>query len=210
MKRSTLLCLLLAVGCADLTPMQRDHQALVAVLTQLEANKYAIECAPRAVAMAQSHRAFAELEFLEGDAARAAEHLEIARKYAEEARVAAEACVPKDRDGDGIADKDDGCPDEAEDKDGDRDEDGCPEADPVAPPPPVLPPPTPGDMDGDGIKDDADACPDVPEDLDSFKDGDGCPELDNDGDGIVDALRDGGVLSPGRWPWRSRTGPSPS
>ena len=65
MKRATILLLLL-VGCADLTPLQRDHQALAATMTQLEANKYALECAPRELAMAQSHRTFAELEFADG------------------------------------------------------------------------------------------------------------------------------------------------
>jgi len=187
--RATLLSLLACAACADLTPMQRDHQSLVAVLTTLEADKYALQCAPRALAMAQSHRAFAELEFLEGDPGRAAEHLAIARQFAEEARKTAAACTPRDIDQDGIADPDDGCPTEPEDKDGDRDDDGCPEEPAVVVQAPLpLPPPTPGDMDGDGVADDADGCPDVPEDLDSFKDADGCPELDNDSDGIVDGM----------------------
>jgi OOP family OmpA-OmpF porin len=189
-KRATILLLLL-VGCADLTPLQRDHQSLVATMSGLEANAYALECAPYALAMAQSHREFAEIEFQQGDAARASEHLVTARRFAEEARVAAAACVPKDADGDGIVDSADACPAEPEDLDGDRDEDGCPEQD--APPPPpepvyVPPPPSPGDMDADGVADDDDACPDVPEDLDGFKDSDGCPELDNDNDGIIDGM----------------------
>jgi outer membrane protein OmpA-like peptidoglycan-associated protein len=190
-KRATILLLLLW-GCADLTPLQRDHQALVATMTTLEASQAALECAPRALAMAQSHRTFAELEFQEGDAQRASEHLAIARRYAEEARLAAQACVPKDSDGDGIVDKSDQCPDEAEDMDGDRDDDGCPEEDVVveAPPPPpvVIPEPVVGDMDGDGVVDSEDGCPDVPEDMDGFKDADGCPELDNDGDGVIDGM----------------------
>ncbi len=189
MKRATVFLLLLW-GCADLTPLQRDHTALVATMTQLEANKYALECAPQALAMAQSHRTFAELEFQAGDANRASEHLSLARRYAEEAKLAAQACVPKDGDGDGIADADDQCPTEPEDKDGDRDDDGCPEEDEVAPPPPVYvpPPPEPGDMDGDGVPDADDGCPDVPEDMDGFKDADGCPELDNDNDGVIDGM----------------------
>jgi outer membrane protein OmpA-like peptidoglycan-associated protein len=76
-----------------------------------------------------------------------------------------------DRDGDGIPDSVDACPEEAEDRDGFQDEDGC--ADP--------------DNDGDGIPDADDACPNDPEDKDGFKDEDGCPELDNDNDGVPDA-----------------------
>ena len=75
-----------------------------------------------------------------------------------------------DRDGDGIPDSVDACPDEAEDKDGFQDEDGCPDP----------------DNDGDGIPDAADQCPDEPEDKDGFQDSDGCPERDNDNDGIPD------------------------
>jgi outer membrane protein OmpA-like peptidoglycan-associated protein len=75
-----------------------------------------------------------------------------------------------DKDGDGVPDSVDGCPDEPEDKDGFQDEDGCPDP----------------DNDGDGIPDAADQCPDEPEDKDGFQDGDGCPERDNDDDGIPD------------------------
>jgi OOP family OmpA-OmpF porin len=77
-----------------------------------------------------------------------------------------------DRDGDGIPDNLDKCPNEAEDKDGFQDEDGCPDL----------------DNDGDGIPDSRDKCPNDPEDKDGFQDEDGCPDLDNDGDGIPDAL----------------------
>ena len=48
-----------------------------------------------------------------------------------------------DRDGDGVPDDVDQCPDLPEDKDGIQDQDGCPE----------------DDADGDGIPDDQDACP---------------------------------------------------
>ncbi len=174
-------------ACADLTPLQQDHHTLVVALTQLEANEYALECAPKALAMAQAHREFCEVEFEQGNPDRAWEHLKIARAYAEEADTAAKACTPKDSDGDGIVDRDDECPQEPEDKDNDRDEDGCPEEDEVVPlPPPVAP--EPGDMDADGIADGEDSCPDVPEDMDGFKDADGCPELDNDNDGVVDGM----------------------
>ena len=77
-----------------------------------------------------------------------------------------------DRDGDGIPDNIDKCPDQPEDKDGFQDEDGCPDL----------------DNDGDGIPDALDKCPNEPEDKDGFQDEDGCPDPDNDGDGIPDTL----------------------
>jgi outer membrane protein OmpA-like peptidoglycan-associated protein len=76
-----------------------------------------------------------------------------------------------DRDGDGVSDGDDKCPDDPEDKDGFQDSDGCPDP----------------DNDGDGLLDGADKCPDTAEDLDGFEDSDGCPDTDNDGDGVTDA-----------------------
>ncbi len=75
-----------------------------------------------------------------------------------------------DRDGDGIADRKDECPDLPEDRDGWRDSDGCPEY----------------DNDMDGVPDLQDGAPDEPEDYDGFEDEDGVPERDNDGDGILD------------------------
>ena len=81
--------------------------------------------------------------------------------------------APTDRDGDGIAEPLDACPDVPEDLDGDRDDDGCPEDD--------------ADRDGDGIVDRLDACPDEAEDVDGYDDADGCPDLDDDSDGIFDA-----------------------
>ena len=78
-----------------------------------------------------------------------------------------------DRDGDGIKDDVDQCPDDPEDYDDFEDSDGCPEP----------------DNDRDGILDEDDACPNEPEDKDGFEDEDGCPEgneLDRDGDGILD------------------------
>lgn len=75
-----------------------------------------------------------------------------------------------DRDGDGIDDDKDACPNEAEDKDGFNDSDGCIDA----------------DDDEDGIPDSLDQCRMEKEDPDGFKDADGCPDVDNDNDGILD------------------------
>lgn len=59
-----------------------------------------------------------------------------------------QGCPDGDRDGDGIPDSRDRCPDEPEDIDGWEDEDGCPDP----------------DNDGDGVLDEDDDCPDVPGD----------------------------------------------
>ena len=111
-----------------------------------------------------------------------------------------------DRDGDGIKDDVDACPDSPEDKDDFEDSDGCPELDndkdgiadsddscPLDPEDKDnfededgCPDANRFDRDGDGILDDADACPDDPEDKDGFEDNDGCPDPDNDHDGILD------------------------
>jgi OmpA-OmpF porin, OOP family len=111
-----------------------------------------------------------------------------------------------DRDGDGLKDDVDKCPDEPEDFDRFEDEDGCPEPDndrdgildeddscPEVPEDKDgfededgCPEGNKGDRDGDGILDNVDKCPDDPEDFDGFEDEDGCPDPDNDKDGILD------------------------
>jgi outer membrane protein OmpA-like peptidoglycan-associated protein len=77
---------------------------------------------------------------------------------------------PRDRDGDGLIDPEDACPDDPEDKDDFEDKDGCPDP----------------DNDKDGILDVSDKCPLDPEDKDNFEDENGCPDPDNDKDGILD------------------------
>jgi hypothetical protein len=64
-----------------------------------------------------------------------------------------------DRDGDGVPDDLDQCPDLPEDKDGIQDDDGCPE----------------DDADGDGIVDEEDACPLVPGAPSADPKKNGCP-----------------------------------
>ena len=111
-----------------------------------------------------------------------------------------------DRDGDGIKDDVDQCPDDPEDLDDFEDIDGCPDPDndrdgipdvddecPMVPEDrdgeedeDGCPEGDEGDRDGDGILDSVDECPDDPEDIDQFEDEDGCPDPDNDQDGILD------------------------
>ncbi len=113
-----------------------------------------------------------------------------------------------DRDGDGIKDDVDQCPDDPEDFDGFKDEDGCPDPDNDNDGIPDVddrcinvpedrdgdhdddgcPEGSDGDRDGDGILDSKDKCPDDPEDRDGFEDEDGCPDPDNDKDGIPDKM----------------------
>jgi outer membrane protein OmpA-like peptidoglycan-associated protein len=78
----------------------------------------------------------------------------------------AAAEVLHDRDGDGVDDAEDACPDVP----GLPKLRGCPDADP----------------DHDGIVGAADRCPNEPEDKDGFEDEDGCPDPDNDADGVPD------------------------
>ncbi|MDB4969127.1 MAG: OmpA/MotB domain protein [Myxococcales bacterium] len=111
-----------------------------------------------------------------------------------------------DRDGDGIKDDVDKCPDDPEDFDDFEDEDGCPDPDNDRDGIPDREDKCPNepetkngfededgcpdsldlDRDGDGIPDRIDKCPDDPEDKDGFEDEDGCPDPDNDKDGILD------------------------
>jgi outer membrane protein OmpA-like peptidoglycan-associated protein len=79
-----------------------------------------------------------------------------------------------DRDGDGVPNADDGCPNDKEDRDNFEDSDGCPDP----------------DNDKDGILDTDDSCPLVPEDMDKDRDDDGCPEepLDPEGDNDKDRI----------------------
>jgi outer membrane protein OmpA-like peptidoglycan-associated protein len=76
----------------------------------------------------------------------------------------------RDQDGDGIRNRSDLCPREAEDRDGYADADGCPDR----------------DDDNDGVPDADDKCLSEVEDRDGFEDDDGCPDLDDDRDGIAD------------------------
>jgi hypothetical protein len=78
-----------------------------------------------------------------------------------------------DRDGDGIFDEVDACPDVPGVADPDPAKNGCP---------------PPSDRDKDGILDDVDACPDVPGVADPDPAKNGCPKGDRDKDGILDEV----------------------
>jgi OOP family OmpA-OmpF porin len=80
--------------------------------------------------------------------------------------------VVEDRDGDGIPDAQDACPDEPGIRTDDPRTNGCP--------------PPPSDRDGDGVFDVDDACPDTPGVKTDDPRTNGCPP-DRDKDGILDA-----------------------
>jgi OOP family OmpA-OmpF porin len=85
------------------------------------------------------------------------------------------SAAPTDRDGDGIFDAEDACPDAPGVRTDDPKTNGCP------------PPPAPSpDRDGDGILDVEDACPDVAGVRSEDPKTNGCPP-DRDKDGVIDA-----------------------
>ena len=173
-----------ASGCAGPAKENGRLDGLMDTITQAKANG-ALRCAPRELALAETHAEFARIELEQGSVSRADEHLAIAIPNAHAAITLspAEKCtdrpivmakakpLPGDRDGDGYRDPDDKCPDVPENYNGFVDTDGCPD-DP--------------DTDGDGIADSKDSCPNLAEDPDKYLDDDGCPDPDNDGDLVLD------------------------
>ncbi len=170
-------------ACAAAPKLRGQIEGLEEITQQAERNG-AVRCAPRELAVAQSHLKFARIEMQQGFLSKASKHLWIAEPNANAAlflsppqyctdRGFVEAVPqPGDRDGDGYKDPEDSCPDDPENFNGFEDEDGCPD-DP--------------DTDGDGLPDSKDSCVLDPEDADQYLDEDGCPEIDNDLDTILDA-----------------------
>jgi OmpA-OmpF porin, OOP family len=121
------------------------------------------------------HKVEPELEFTAGLS------FPIGKSEAQKRKEQAPPPPPPDRDGDGIVDALDKCPDRAEDKDNFEDDDGCPDI----------------DNDGDEVLDIADACPNIPETFNGFEDDDGCPDTVPED---VDAIRgtvEGLIYGPG-------------
>ncbi|HVJ91149.1 MAG TPA: OmpA family protein, partial [Labilithrix sp.] len=86
--------------------------------------------------------------------------------------------IVADRDGDGVPDGEDACPDTRGVRSADPAKNGCPPA-PAGPPPPP-------DRDHDGVPDAFDACPDAPGSRTDDPATNGCK--DTDGDGIFDPI----------------------
>lgn len=156
--------LFLASSCTTGAALRLEAETIQSQLnTAREAGAYL--CAPRELATAEAHLEFLLSELDQGNSVRASEHQENAREALVTVLDKAQDCLPKDRDGDGIVDEADECPDTP----GLPELSGCP------------------DRDGDRIADHKDKCVEVPEDFDGNEDEDGCPETeDRDGDGIFD------------------------
>jgi OmpA-OmpF porin, OOP family len=183
--RVYLACGLLLAVTACGTELRQRMKGIRTTIAQARENG-AYKCAPKELAMAESHADFTDEELDYGNYVGAKEELDIADQNAKWAfeRSPKERCAPKvaivekkepkvevkltDRDGDGIFDNVDKCPDDPEDKDNFEDEDGCPDP----------------DNDKDGLLDKDDKCPNDP----GPKENDGCPDKDRDGDKIVDRL----------------------
>jgi OmpA-OmpF porin, OOP family len=193
----TVLATVLLAGCATGGKLKRSAEVLTQDSIKAR-NSGAARCAPRELALAEANLEFGKAEIEWGNATRASDHLKVAEQNMKRALELSKNCGPAqvtirekqpvpsptavpvaaptiiviektDRDGDGVPDIDDKCPDVP----GPKENQGCPVA---------------KDSDGDGIPDDIDRCPLDPEDFDGFQDEDGCPDPDNDGDGIVDKL----------------------
>ncbi|TVQ88770.1 MAG: OmpA family protein [Deltaproteobacteria bacterium] len=173
----------LTIGCVNTREVAASLKTTEQGLAALDL-AVAKRCAPADLGRAEAHLALARHISRAGDPRRVSDHatsassalaqlqshLAACQPPPSEAPSVAEACaIPEgydgpfdkqgcpdgDRDGDGIPDSRDRCPDLPEDFDGWEDEDGCPEP----------------DNDGDGILDVDDACPNEPGDP-AF---DGCP-----------------------------------
>jgi len=179
MIRALIASVFVLVGCAGQTVRWQTAETDGLIVTARENG--ALRCAPIELAMAESYNDYAIHALDEGNyhagkrgAAIAAKNARLAIEKSPQERCGDKKPPPKpgDRDGDGLTDNIDKCPDDPEDKDGFEDEDGCPDL----------------DNDADGIKDTVDKCPLDPEDKDGFEDDDGCPDLDNDKDGLSDKI----------------------
>ena len=151
------LLALATVGCAGM--QLKSNVREVRAIAKEARDRGAYVCAPRELALAETNVEFASHELDQGDYFRARDHVRIADVNAREAYNLALRCAPKpvgDRDGDGILDNVDKCPDRPEDKDGFEDADGCPDP----------------DNDKDTVADTADKCPNEP----GPPDNDGCPK----------------------------------
>ena len=220
---SALLLPLFSLGCLTTAAINERSKEVHRDIEKARKSG-AYRCSPRHLAEAEANLEFTRNELREGDALRASDHIQLAQTHIKQALIESKGCGPKrvlikkpqkpkkpvvikiqktDKDGDGIFDDVDQCPDEAEDMDQFEDEDGCPDVDNDKDgifDTDDLCPNTPGeasnqgcpveDRDGDGIVDKVDKCPDQPEDIDGDSDEDGCPDddLDSDGDGILDKV----------------------
>ena len=172
----------LLVGCVSGSQLKAQRQQIQEQAEQIHDRAY--RCSPRELALAKAHEEFGRAELNRGNGRRGQDHVLFADEMIKEAdaRSLHTLCLDpslQDRDGDGIIDSEDLCPDTP----GLREFQGCPDPDP----------------DKDGVCDawvsemgllaefahickGIDHCPTVPGELAYY----GCPNPDSDGDGICD------------------------
>jgi outer membrane protein OmpA-like peptidoglycan-associated protein len=181
------------VACATGESLRLEGEA---IRSQLDAARHAgaYRCSPRELAIAEAHLEFLQTELDQGNSVRAAAHRDVAKQSLVTVVERSKGCKveqPKDRDGDGIIDDEDACPDTpgpvefrgCPDRDGDQLPDNIDEC-PDTPGPKENKGCPYGDKDGDGVLDKDDRCPDVP----GPKENHGCPYGDRDGDNIPDNI----------------------
>jgi OOP family OmpA-OmpF porin len=177
--------LFVALSCVTGAQVRASGEVIKADIERAR-RQGAMRCAPRELATAEANLEFAYGELDQGTSGRGQDHIKEAEASVKRALALSKDCGPKqvlvketplvvkieqtDKDGDGVLDKDDKCPNLP----GPPENFGCPVE-------------APKDRDGDGIPDNLDKCPDTPEDKDGFEDEDGCPDPDNDNDGVLDA-----------------------
>lgn len=122
--------LVASTGCTVGAKLRAKSTEIGELTRDIERRAY--KCAPKELAYAKSHHEFGSYELQLGHFTRADEHLAIAYENAQLADVNSRGAeckdiavvVNADRDGDGIFDKFDKCPDQPEDFDGFEDVDG--------------------------------------------------------------------------------------
>ena len=142
------------LGCVSAGRVQADSEAISADIQRARRGG-AVRCAPRQLATAEANLDFAQAELDQGSSNRASEHIRAAQAAVKLALELSKDCAPKpaappvvvkleesDRDGDGVVDALDRCPNTP----GPPENQGCP----------VF------DRDGDGVPDDEDRCPNTP------------------------------------------------
>jgi len=125
------MLLITMFGCSHAASLRGRTDALTTVIAKAEENG-ALRCAPRELALAKAHAAFASMELDKGEPGEAENHLAIAEPNAHAAMAGSQQdrCTEHradDEDGDGIADRLDKCPDVRESYNGFEDQDGCPD-----------------------------------------------------------------------------------